>query len=75
MPLATIITSLFVANVTGRSHLPPLKRACGSAVLADAKTSAGAPRSICVCSTLEPRKLNVGAGSICVNTSRSDDAA
>ena len=67
--------SLFVANVTGRSQLPALNSACASCGLADANTSAGAPFWICVCSTLEPAKLKVGARSICSNTSRSEAAA
>jgi hypothetical protein len=71
----TIRTSLFVANVTGRVQPPCLNSACASCGLADAKTSAGAPRSICSCSWLEPAKLYVGLGSICVNTSRNEDAA
>lgn len=75
LAFGTISTSLFVANVTGRSQWPPLKSACASCGLADAKTSAGAPRSICVCSVLEPRKLYVGDVSTCVKTSRSEDAA
>ena len=69
------MTSLFVANVTGRWQLPLLNSPCASCGLAEAKTSAGAPFWICSWSWLEPAKLNVGAASIWVNTSRSEAAA
>ena len=55
---------MFVANVTGRVQRPSLNSACASFGLAAAKTSAGAPFSICVCSWFEPAKLYVGAPSI-----------
>jgi hypothetical protein len=48
---------MFVANVTGRVQSPSLKSACASEGSADAKTSAGAPRSICSWSVFEPPKL------------------
>jgi hypothetical protein len=57
LPLGTISTSLLVANVTGREHRPSLNSARASFGLADANTSAGAPRSIWACSMFEPAKL------------------
>src|SRR3954453_9675413 len=75
LSFGTSRTSLFVANVTGRSHLPSLKSACGSCGLAAANTSAFAPRSICSCRVLDAAKLYVAFLSICVKTSRSDEAA
>src|SRR5881398_2483736 len=50
----TSSTSVFVANVTGRVQRPSRKSACGSAALAEAKTSAVAPRWISRCRMLEP---------------------
>ncbi len=68
------ITSTFVANVTGREHLPSRNSAAGSAGLADAKRSAGAPRSICSWSWFEPAKLYFGAPSMTGNAELSDAA-
>ena len=48
---------MLVANVTGRVQRPARNSACASVGLAEANTSAGAPRSICACSWLEPAKL------------------
>ena len=53
----TSITTMLVANVTGRVQRPARNSAWASVGLAEANTSAGAPRSICVCSWLEPAKL------------------
>ena len=49
-----------MAKVTGRVHSPLRNSAWASVGLAAAKTSAGAPRSICACSVLEPPKLYFG---------------
>ena len=57
----TSSTTTLVANVTGRVQRPARNSACASFGLAEANTSAGAPRSICVWSWLEPAKLYVGA--------------
>ena len=50
-------TSRLMAKVTGRVQRPSLNSVCASVGLADAKTSAGAPRSICSWSVFEPPKL------------------
>ena len=50
-------TSRLMAKVTGRVQRPSLNSVWASVGLADAKTSAGAPRSICSCSVFEPPKL------------------
>jgi hypothetical protein len=65
---------MFVANVTGRAHLPSRNSAAGSAGLAEANRSAGAPRSIWSCSWLEPAKLYVGDLSIRGNAAVRDAA-
>jgi hypothetical protein len=53
-------TSRLMAKVTGRSQSPSRKSAWASLGLAEAKTSAGAPRSICSCSVFDPPKLYRG---------------
>ena len=75
LPFGTMITSLLVANVTGREQSPSLNSARASSGLAEAKTSAGPPRSIWACSVLEPPKLYDGEPVIAGKASRSDDAA
>ena len=64
-----------MANATGRVQRPASYRASASFGLAEANTSAGAPRSICVWSWFEPAKLYLAPGSICGKASRSDAAA
>ncbi len=49
--------SLFVAKTDGRPQRPARYSSVGSSVLADAKRSAGAPASICRCSSPDPPKL------------------
>src|SRR4051812_9451116 len=74
LPRGVTSTRTFVANVTGREHLPARNSACGSAGPADANRSAGAPRSIWSWSWLEPAKLYFGEPSIRGNAALSDAA-
>ncbi len=75
LPFGTNSTTVLVAKVTGRVQSPSWKSACASSGAAEANTSAGAPCSICSCSSFEPEKLYVLAGAIFGNASRSEDAA
>src|SRR3954469_9160664 len=68
-------TSRLMAKVTGRVQRPSRKRAWASLALADANTSAGGPRSICVCSAFDARKLWVGTLLSAGKTLVSDVAA
>jgi len=52
----TIRMSALRVNTTGFSTIPSPYSFCGSAVFAEAKTSAGAPCSIWVASMFEPPK-------------------
>src|SRR4051812_10504773 len=73
--LGTRRTKTFVANVRGRVHSPARKRSRASVNEAEAKTSAGAPRRICVSRAFEPAKLNDGSESMARKAPRSEAAA
>ena len=75
LPFGTMITSLFVANVTGFVTMPALYSACGASGLAAAKTSAGAPSRIWAARVSEPAKLYFWLLSRYGKTSVSDAAA
>src|SRR3954451_3264534 len=72
--LGVMSTRMFVAKVTGREHRPSRNSACGSAGLAEAKRSAGAPRSIWSWSWFEPAKLYFGDLSMTGNAELSEAA-
>src|SRR5215471_9660385 len=60
LPARTAISSSFCANKTGAPAAnPPLTTFCMLATSAEAKTSAGAPCSICMTSIGLPAKLNL----------------
>src|SRR3954469_245794 len=67
-------TRTFVANVTGREHLPSRNSACGSAGVAGANKAARGPRAVWGWSWFEPAKLYVGDPSIAGNAALSDAA-
>src|SRR3954452_16165091 len=74
LPRGVTRTRTFVANVTGREHLPARNSACGSAGPAEANTSAGAPRSIWSRSWFEPAKLYRADRSMAGSAELSDAA-
>ena len=54
LAFGTTITSAFRVNTTGDAHSLSAWSSAGSAVFADAKTSAGAPCWICAASMFDP---------------------
>src|SRR5437868_8371673 len=71
----TTITTMLRVKTTGLEHSPFARSWFGSFMSAEAKTSAGAPCSICAASVFEPPKEYLGAASILGKTSVSDAAA
>src|SRR5438874_4233058 len=71
----TTITTMLRVKTTGLEQSPFAWSWFGSFMSAEAKTSAGAPCSICAASVFEPPKEYLGAASILGKTSVSDAAA
>jgi hypothetical protein len=71
----TTITSWLRVKTTGFEQRPSAYSPLGSVMLADAKTSAGAPSRICAASVFDPPNEYRGPESIFGNTSVSDAAA
>src|ERR671923_2654330 len=71
----TISTIAFRAKAAGFAHSLSLLRLVGSAMFAEANTSAGAPSLICAARALEPANENLAERSILGNALVSEEAA